>query len=81
MRILLVTLLLCVGCASNGPAPGTLSFIQQEQQRELAQECYVALTRNPRLRTYYNVGGVLVDEWSYCDIKAQIAVRPIGFTR
>ena len=82
MRILLLTLLFCVGCASNRPVPGTLSFIQQQQQRELALECYLALTRgNSRSTTYYNVDGVFVDERGYCDLKARLAAQTIGFTR
>lgn len=80
MRCLLVTILLCVGCASSGPSPGTLDFIRLEQHRELVLACQrTMLARNPRMKTYYNLGGVFVDEQGYCEIKAHQATRTISF--
>ena len=84
MKILLTTLLLCAGCASFTPdpaEPGTLRFMQEQQQQKLAAGCYAELTRDPFMETYYNVGGVLVDERSYCAIRARLAVQAMSLTR
>ncbi len=79
MKILLVTLLFCVGCASSGPQPGTLNFIRLQQQQELATACYKDI--DPRKTVYYRVGNRFVNERSYCNIKAQQAVQTIAFRR
>ncbi len=63
-------MLCCAGCAASGPEPGSLKYIMQQQRIELAHACYETLTSNPWKKTYYNVGGVLVDERNYCDIWA-----------
>ena len=75
MRLLFVTLLFCVGCASSGPQPGSLEYTLREQQAKMAKSCYKALTANPWKKTYYNVGGVLVDERNYCRAKARLLVN------
>ncbi len=61
-------------CASSGPQPGSLEFINLQQRHELAQACYRSLTRNPWKKTYFRVGAeTFVDERTYCEIKAQPA--------
>lgn len=84
LTTLLTTLLFCAGCASFTPdpgEPGTLRFMQEQQWKELAAGCYAELTRDPFMKTYYNVGGVLVDERSYCRIRARLAVQAMSLTR
>ena len=68
-------LLVCAGCAANGPQPGSLNYAMQEQQRQLARDCERSLTSDPWKDTYYNVSGVLVDERRYCKIPAQALVN------
>ena len=82
MKFLVVTLLFCAGCASSSPQPGSLQYMMQQQQVKLAKSCYKALTVNPRNKTYYNVGGVLVDEWGYCNARAHqlVHARPAALS-
>ena len=66
-------------CASSKPQPGSLEFLKLRSQQDLASSCYEALTRNPWKKTYYSVGGALVDERVYCNLKAQHAVKAMAF--
>ena len=63
-------LLVCASCAANGPQPGSLNYVMQQQQRQLARDCERSLTSGPWKDTYYNVRGVLVDERTYCKVLA-----------
>jgi hypothetical protein len=68
-------------CATTKPQSGSLKFLKQQQQQELARSCYQTLTRNPWKKTYYYVGGALVNEKTYCHLKAQQAVQAIALRR
>ncbi len=37
------------------------------------------LARNPRMKTYYNLGGVFVDEQGYCAFQAHRAAQALSF--
>jgi len=82
MKILFVSLLFCVGCSSGGYQPGSLQYIMQQQEVKMAKSCYKALTHNPWKETYYNVGGVLVDERTYCSVVAHrlVHARPAAMS-
>jgi len=71
MKVLFVSLIFCVGCASGGYQPGSLQHTLQQQEVKIAKSCYKALTDNPWKETYYNVGGVLVNERTYCNVVAR----------
>ena len=74
MRFLLVTILFCTGCAA-GPEPGSLQYIMKQQEIQLAEACEDNFKVDPWKKTYYNVGGVLVDERNYCRAKARLLVN------
>ncbi len=73
MRYLyLVFVLVCAGCAVSGPQPGSLLYLKQQMQSELAESCYKELkSKNSYKKTFYVVGLRLVDERNYCRFRAR----------
>ena len=77
----LILVLTLSACATSKPQSGSLEFLKQQQQRELATSCYRALTRNPWKKTYYYVGGAPVNEKTYCNLLAHQAVQATALRR